>query len=186
MKETVTYFSGTGPAQTSGTLQLAGERGKALGITHILVPTTTGATAVKALQELKDFQLVIVTHMTGFRKPGENELEPEHRRTIEQAGVPILTTAHALSGIDRGVRKTFDTVGFGAMIAGALRMFGQGVKVAVEITLMAADAGLIPADKSVIALGGKGRGVDTALVIKPAHTVNPFDLRVEELICKPR
>lgn len=186
MKATVTYFSSAGPSQTSETLRLARERGKALGIKHILVPTTTGATAVKALQELKAFQLVIVTHMTGFRKPGENELEQEHRTTLEQAGVPILTTAHALSGIDRGVRKTFDTVGFGVMIAAALKMFGQGVKVAVEITLMAADAGLIPVDKSVIALGGTGRGVDAALVINPAHTVNPFDLRVEEVICKPR
>ena len=186
MKQTVTYFSGKGPEQTDETLRLAKARGKALGITHVLVPTTTGVTAVMALQDLQEFQLVIITHMTGFRKPGENELLPEHRTKLEQAGVPILTTAHALSGIDRGVRKTFDTIGFGAMIAGALRMFGQGVKVGVEITMMAADAGLIPADKSVIALGGTGRGVDTALVVKPAHTVNPFDLHIEELICKPR
>jgi hypothetical protein len=65
-------------------------------------------------------------------------------------------------------------------------MLGQGVKVGVEITLMAADAGLIPMDQSIIALGGTGRGVDAAVVIQPAHTNNVFDLNIQEIICKPR
>jgi hypothetical protein len=65
-------------------------------------------------------------------------------------------------------------------------MLGQGVKVGVEITLMAADAGLIPMDQAIIALGGSGRGIDAAMVIQPAHTNNLFDLYIQELICKPR
>jgi hypothetical protein len=28
-------------------------------------------------------------------------------------------------------------------------------------------------------------GVDTAIVLKPAHTQNFFDLKVREVICKP-
>ncbi len=62
--------------------------------------------------------------------------------------------------------------------------WGKGTKVAVEITLMAADAGLIPAQQDV-ACGGTGRGLDTALVIKPALQAL-FDLEVLEFICKPR
>lgn len=186
MRLNVTYFDTAGAARTDEALRLAADRAKALGIKHILVPTTSGATAVKALDAIKGPRLVVVTHMTGFAKPGEQELLSEHRKKLEEAGIPIHTASHALSGVERGVRQTFGMVGFGMLLAGALRMFGQGTKVAVEITLMAADAGLIPVDEAVIALGGTGSGVDTALVIKPAHTNNVFDLHIEEVICKPR
>jgi len=51
---------------------------------------------------------------------------------------------------------------------------------------MAADAGLIPMDREVIAIGGTAQGVDTALVISPAHMNNVFDLRIREIIAIPR
>lgn len=186
MQVMTTYFSEKGASQTDDTLRLAARRAQELGIDYVIVPTTSGATAVKAIQLLEGLQPIIVTHMTGFAKPGENQILPENRRKIEEVKVPLLTATHALSGVERGIRKKFDMIGHAVIIASALRMFGQGVKVAVEITLMAADAGLIPMDASVIALGGTGRGVDTALIIKPAHTNNVFDLHIEELICKPR
>jgi hypothetical protein len=186
LKVNVTYFENGGPAHTDETLRLAAERAKALGIKHVVIPTTSGATAAKALDVIKGAQLIVVTHMAGFVKPGEHELLPEHRKKLQKAGVAIHTASHALSGVERGIRQAFGMVGFGILLASALRMFGQGTKVAVEITLMAADAGLIPATQSIVALGGTGSGVDTALVIKPAHTNNVLDLRIEEVICKPR
>jgi hypothetical protein len=68
-----------------------------------------------------------------------------------------------------------------------LRQFGgEGLKVAVEVAVMAADAGLIPTDREVIAVGGTGRGADTAIVLKAAHMNNFFDLEVREIIAKPR
>jgi hypothetical protein len=51
---------------------------------------------------------------------------------------------------------------------------------------MAADAGLIRTDEEVISIGGTARGADTALVIKPANTHDFFELRVKEVLCKPR
>ncbi len=62
---------------------------------------------------------------------------------------------------------------------------GEGTKVCVEITLMAADAGLIPADRDVVAIAGSGKGADTALRIKPANAARLFDLRIREVIAKP-
>jgi len=62
------------------------------------------------------------------------------------------------------------------------------MKVACEIAVMAADAGMIRTDEDIIAIAGVGRsgGADTAAVIKaePAHRF--FDLKVKEVICKPR
>ena len=85
MQVNVTYFSSTGVEQTNETLQLTSERARALGIKHILVPTTSGATAIKALQSLKEYKLIVVTHMTGFAKPGENQLQSGHRLTLEKS-----------------------------------------------------------------------------------------------------
>jgi hypothetical protein len=60
------------------------------------------------------------------------------------------------------------------------------MKVAVEITLMAADAGLVRTDEPVIAIAGTSKGADTALVLKPANAQAFFDLQVLEILCKPR
>lgn len=57
---------------------------------------------------------------------------------------------------------------------------------AVEISVMALDAGLIPFGQPVIAVGGTGDGADTALVLIPSHSKTVFDTAVLELICKPR
>jgi hypothetical protein len=65
-------------------------------------------------------------------------------------------------------------------------MFSQGVKVCVEIAVMALDSGLVPPGEKVIAIGGTGRGADTALVVVPAHSQNFLETRILELICMPR
>ena len=70
------------------------------------------------------------------------------------------------------------------MIADTLRLMGQGVKVAVEIAVMAADAGVL-SGQDIIAIGGTAKGADAAVVIKPAHMNNFFDLKIREIICKP-
>ena len=72
------------------------------------------------------------------------------------------------------------------IVAHTLRRMGQGVKVAVEVSVMAADAGLIPTGGEVIAIGGSGKGADAAIVLKPAHMNNFFDLEILEIIAMPR
>ncbi len=67
-----------------------------------------------------------------------------------------------------------------------LYRFCQGMKVAVEITLMSADAGLINISKEIIAIAGSDEGADTALVLKPAYSGNFTDLKIKEILAKPR
>jgi hypothetical protein len=71
------------------------------------------------------------------------------------------------------------------IVASVLRLFCAGVKIAVEVTLMAADAGVNPLDKKVIAIGGSSRGANTAILIQPANTTNFLDLDIHEIIAKP-
>ena len=65
-------------------------------------------------------------------------------------------------------------------------MFSQGMKVCVEIVVMAADMGLIPIEEEVISIGGSRTGADTAVVIKPAHIHEIYNLRILEILSKPR
>ncbi|MEM3000311.1 MAG: hypothetical protein QXX34_07300 [Candidatus Bathyarchaeia archaeon] len=88
--------------------------------------------------------------------------------------------------MERAIYKEFGTLGPLELISNTLRLMGEGTKVCVEITLMAADAGLIPADEDVVAIAGTGNGADTALRIKPANTARFFDLKIKEVIAKPR
>ncbi|MCD6263717.1 hypothetical protein J7L60_04855 [Candidatus Bathyarchaeota archaeon] len=183
----VTYFDEPGPENSDEVFRAAKERAEELGIRDIVVASTRGASGVKAVEVFKGYNVVVVTHSTGFREPGVQELSEENRRRIEEGGGKVLTATHIFGGVNRAVRRKFETVSFADVIAQTLRLFGQGTKVAVEIVAMAADAGLIPVDRDVIAIAGSGRGADTALVVKPAHTMRLFeDLFIREVIAKPR
>ena len=180
------YFDRLGKENTEKTLEIAKARADELGIKTILVATTTGETGARAAEFFKGYNLVVVTHSTGFRGPNQQELREENRAAIERAGVKILTCQHAFGGVGRAVRKKLGTYELEEIIAYTLRIFGEGMKVACEIALMAADAGLVRTDEEVIAIAGTGRGADTAVVLVPANAQTFFDMRILEILCKPR
>jgi len=183
-KVEVLYFPSAGPAHTGAAVEAACRRAKELGIKEILVATESGQTALKTAELFRGGKVIAVTYHSGSEAPFDDPLPPGAEEQLRKSGVEILTCGHALSGAERAVEK----LGGGAPLAVAaatLRLFGQGSKVCVEIVLMAADAGRLSGN-DVIALGGTGKGADTALVISPAHQSSMFSLRVKEVICKPR
>lgn len=184
-EKSIFYHESPGEANTEATLLRAKERAESLGIGNIVVASTYGQTGVRACEVFKGFNLVVVRHHTGFQSPGSQQMTEENERAILASGAHILTSGHALSGVERAIRRKRGTVGPLELMADTLRVFGEGTKVCIEITVMAADAGLIPADKPVVAVGGTDRGADTALVVYPAHSNNFFDLYVSEVIAKP-
>jgi len=152
----------------------------------MLISSCSGKTACKALDLFGDnVSLIIVTHVTGFKKPNHQELSEKNRKLLMKRGVIVLTAQHAFGGVGRAFRNKTGTYQIDEVIAYTLRIFGHGTKVAIEMALMAADAGLIRTDEDVISIGGTATGVDTALLLKPAHTQDFFDLKVKEIICKP-
>jgi hypothetical protein len=180
------YFEKPGPQNTEETLKLAKERADELGIRNIIVASTTGYTGVKASKVFKGYNLIVVSHVTGFRKPDYQEFLPKNRNIIEKKGAKTLTTAHAFGTLGRAINKKYGAIQVDGIVANVLRLFGQGVKVACEITCMAADSGLIKTDEEAIAIGGTGSGADTAAVLKPSNTHAFFDLKINEITCKPR
>lgn len=180
------YFTSPGKTNTETLLKFVKDYAEDQGVNHIVIASTTGETGVKASEVFKGFNVVVVTHHAGFAELGVQELTEENRLKILENGAHILTATHALSSVERAIRKEFGTLEPLELIAHTLRRFGEGTKVCVEITLMAADAGLIPGDREIIAIAGTSQGADTALVIRPANASRFFDLRISEVIAKPR
>jgi hypothetical protein len=187
--KTVYFEKPGGEENTKNTLALAKARADALGIKTVVVASTVGGTAVKAVAIFKGYKVVVVTHTSGFLGANTQEFTEENRKAVEKKGGIILTTTHAMGGIHRALSNTKPpppSSAIGDVVANTLRMFGQGMKVACEIAAMAADAGLVRTDEEIVSIGGTGRGADTAVILQADYVHRFFNLKVKEIICKPR
>jgi hypothetical protein len=149
------------------------------------VASSTGYTAHKAVEIFDGLRITVVTYHSGFKEPFKSEMPEDVKEDLYKKSVTVIAASHALSGVERAIAKKHSGVYPVLIMADTLRLFGQGTKVAVEVTVMAADAGALSGN-DIIAVGGSGHGADTALVLKPAHQNNFFDIRIREIICKPR
>jgi uncharacterized protein len=181
------FFEKSGPDNTAATVVAALRAGRERRAGHIVVASCTGRTVRELLAlDTGGIAVVCVTHHVGFDAPGEDEMDAAVRAELAAQGVKVLTTTHALAGVDRSLRLKFGGISPPEILAGALRMFGQGVKVCAEVAIMALDAGLVPYGADIVAVGGTGKGADTACVVRPAHSNNVLDTRIVEILCRPR
>ena len=184
------YFDSIGPALTEATVKIAVQAAKEKHISHIVVASNTGATAIALAEEAQrqnyNGKPICISQVYGFAKKGENALSGEMREQLVKQGVCVHIAAHVLSGAERSISNKFQGAYPVEIIAHSLRMFSQGTKVCVEISTMALDAGLIPFGKPVIALGGTTSGADTALLLTPSYASSIFETKIHEILCKPR
>ena len=181
----ILYYESKGEINTDETLKIAKQRADQLGIKNLIIASTRGNTGVKAVEHFKGYNVVVVPHVTGLREPGQQELTDENKKKIEENGGQVVIAAHAFSGINRAIQAKWDTMYPAGIMAQTLRIFGQGMKVVVEIAAMAADAGVIPVDEDVLIVAGSGRGADTAVILRAANSHRVFDMVVREIIAKP-
>jgi hypothetical protein len=182
------YFDRPGPKNTAPLLEAVKQRATELKVSHVVVASNSGQTALRVHEALAGLDVVViaVTEHSGFDGGDGVWLKDETRKAMEAKGIRIVVASHALSGVERSISKKFGGVSHVEIIAHTLRMMGEGMKVVVEIAVMAADAGVLPTDREAIAIGGTGKGADVAVVLKAAHMNNFFDLEVREIIAKPR
>lgn len=185
------YFDKPGAENTADAARFAVERAREIGLKTIVVASSSGKTAQVFFNTIKGsgLSLVVVTHAIGFTKPGEWEFDSAVAASLRAEGVTIVTGTHTLSGLERALSRS-SKVGGGSRteaIAEALRrIVANGLKVAVECVMIAADQGAISIDSEVIAVGGTASGADTVCVVRPAHTANFFDVQVREIVAMPR
>jgi hypothetical protein len=189
MEKSIEYFENPGKENTEKLIELVKGRIVNSDIKYIAIASVSGETALKladALENTKDdVTIVNVTHHAGFKEKNSLELSEDMRKKMENKGIITFVGSHALSGVGRGISNKFGGVTPVEIIAETLRMFSQGIKVCGEISIMLADAGLIPTDEKILAIGGRKEGADSAAIISPANMTNVFDMRIHEIIAMP-
>lgn len=170
MQKTVTYFEKPGPENTRQCLEIVKDNIDKHGYGHVIVATTTGDTGVLFAEGLrgKEINLVVVTHSYGFKEPNSIELTVEAGEKIRAAGATIYTGTMITHNLETALAAKFSGVYPTLLVAQSLRRFGEGSKVCCEMTMMAADAGLVPEGEEILVVAGTGRGADTVAVIRSA------------------
>lgn len=173
---------------TAPTLEAAKARALELHIGTVVVATNTGETVLKALKifEGTSINIIGVTLHAG-RWNRYVPPDPEKIKAAEDLGVHFVTATHALMGhVGSAIREKFGGIDLVEIIAHTYYTFGQGMKVAVEIALMAADAGLLEDSHEIISVAGTDKGADTAIVLTPAFSTRFFDVKIREVIAMVR
>lgn len=180
MEEKIVYFEKAGPGNTDTTLRLAAERAKARGIKKIVIASTRGDTARRAAEmwAASGLKMVVVPHQYGFMSPTQ--------RFPQELVTELAEQGHSVHfGTMLFHTERFYGVDTPTIMANLLRTFCQGMKVCVEIVLMAVDGGHVAPDEEVVIVSGTGRGADTAVVAIAAPSTRLADLHITEIICKP-
>ena len=184
MEGRILYFETPGKANTDATLRAVRERVQALGVRQVVVASTHGYTARRAHAILAGtgVEIIAVSICAAYDEEGWTMTAAE-RAEVEALGVKVLTCLHSL-GDD--VSDAFGGYAPNKIVRETLYRFCQGMKVAVEVAIMAADAGLLDMSRECIAVAGTGKGADTALVLKPAYARKFDQLEIREILAKPR
>ena len=188
MKLNTLLFDTYGDHNTLPTLEIARDRASELGITQLVVASSHGSTALIASKVFAQSgaRIIAVSISHGWESEGWVMADDEKQMLLD-AGVIVHTGIHALGD---GVGSAFSDKYGGRVteeiVRDTLYRFSQGMKVAVECLLMAADAGLLDMNQEVISIAGTSSGADTAIVCKPAYPRTFHALEILEILAKPR
>lgn len=190
MDEVTVYFASGGKQNTDATLELAKKKASLRNISHVVIASSSGFTAERALDVFQDtaVRLTIISLGTGTRSSFSDTIKVR----LEAAGHNLCFSGDV-------------TYEWPQIAVTTLRRFSEGIKVCVQVMLVAVEAGLIPVGQEVVAVGGsgprgyaKGGGADTAIVIEAMKSREFFNLedtpdfpkeerrKIKELISKPR
>jgi hypothetical protein len=180
MESKIVYFEDAKAENTDTVFELVQERLNAGGINKVVIASTMGATARKAINFFQGsgVKLVVVPHQFDFIRE-INPFPQELIKTLKEAGHEVHFGT-MLFHTENLYESNIPT-----LMANLLRCFSQGIKVCFEMVLMTTDAGILTKGEKVIAIAGTGRGSDTALVMQASSSRNMKKLRINEILCKP-
>lgn len=112
--------------------------------------------------------------------------QEEYADTLDKlldAGVTVVQGTRPFAPPSRSLNWEVTLEG---VIDKTLELFGAGTKIAVEVAVMATDAGEINEGEEIISCAGTFKGLDTAILVKTAFSMNFFkQFEVKEVIAKP-
>lgn len=181
-------FDTYGDHNTDPTLRIAKERALALGIKQVVVASSHGSTARKAQAIFAPLGIKVIAISICHSWESEGwTMTSEEKDELTKLGVIVHTGIHALGdGVGSAFSEKYGGRAAEEVVRDTLYRFSQGMKVAVECLLMAADAGLLDMSQEVISIAGTSSGADTAIVCKPAYPRTFLQLEIREVLAKPR
>jgi len=196
--KTVFYFDVCGQINTEKTLELAIQRAKELRIDKIIVASETGLTALKAAEMLQNtgIDLIVVTSAAGVKIEktaiGDLRVGITNKKIwdqLEKSGARIVRGTDPFYNIGAGLeRRGFPTLG--TLMRICFGMISSGIGACVTTVLMATDNGKLREGEEVVAVAGSWVGLDSAVVIRAANSVDLLksggSVEIREIICKPR
>ena len=190
----VTYFRYCGEVNTEKVLRAVKLRCEKKDLNKIVIASETGRSAIKALDELKgtDIKMIVVTHYpaTTWGPKGDIPIGlkrkeyVENLKRLEENGVKIVQGTRPFAPPSRSISWDYPTPE--GIIDKTLEIFGAGTKIAIEVAVIATDSGEVDECEEIVSCAGTYKGLDTALVVKTAHSGSFFrEFEVKEIIAKP-
>ncbi|MBW2988737.1 hypothetical protein KY358_00300 [Candidatus Woesearchaeota archaeon] len=182
----IIYFKKPGEKNTEKTLELAAEYAKQNSINTIVIGSARGESALKLKERCPGLDIVCVAYSEAVSYKETLDAFRKNRPLLEEKGIRVVRCTHAFSGIGKSLSNKFNHLTPNMIIAETLKLISEGVKVAVESALMAADTGAVQKKEPILAIGGTSHGVDTCLLVEPSTTSDFFNFGILEIICIPR
>lgn len=193
-KREVYYFEEPGKQNTEYVLEAVSKRVDKGGISKVIVASTSGETALKFARALQGKAEVFCVAEAPFRREW-NEAWPclyaENYEVLKKLGATVINNVPYVFHDSVAECARWNASAPERLVKETLYCFGQGLKVAVEVALIAVSCGFVPPFEDVIAVGGSSRGADTAIVLRGTYPACMFDkdprkrLEIREIIAMP-
>jgi len=192
-EKAVYYFKNCGEVNTDQLLEIVRKRSLDLGIAKVIVASETGRSAVKALEKFQgtSIRLIVVTHYPATTWGPKGDIliglkRKEYAANLKKLlnnEVKVVQGTRPFAPPSRSLNWSLTAEG---MIDSTLELFGAGTKIAIEVAVMATDAGELEEGEQIISCAGTFKGLDTALLVETAYSMNFFKkFEVREVIAKP-
>jgi hypothetical protein len=168
------------------------------GPKHVVIASISGRTALRLAKALprEGLNVVCVSGPPSWQLYREYQgvcPVPRVKEQLEDLGVVVVDRMVSLvDGIDYGCAR-YGLVPPSWLIFETLEAVGgYGLKTAVEVTVMATDAGVVPPFEEVLAVAGTDKGADTAAVVVSTFASRFFSpqperrFQLKEIIAMPR
>ena len=192
-KGSTLYFDTSGFINTTSVVQAVEERLKLEDIKTVVVPTTTGKTAQMFISRLgENMEIVTVSEdevVTTCKRISHSD-QSLFGRLVRSRLEEEVERSHILEAFDMTFLPFCGENWTPAKEI--LYAFGQGMKVAVEVSIAAVEIKKVKPYTKIIAIGGTGEGADTAIVVRTSTQKEAFGkdakkrLFIQEIVAKPK
>jgi len=179
------FFETEGKQNVSRTIRIVAKAARSLDIEKVIVFASSAHNVIALRKLLEEDRLILaVTFPAGMTaKPDEEAIyigmaSEEDRMALRQYGIPLLQGIMPLRALGENVSPIVDAM------TRVLDLWGGGLGLCVQATLMACDAGYLAEGERCIVMSA-----DTALIMRAGNAfrfLKPHSrAAVEHILCKP-